>query len=58
MVISIKFHFDLQVGETKLMFYFDLMKGNFSKLCECLFDLIFYVPSTIFQLCKDGSSRV
>ena len=24
----------------------------------CLFDLILYVPSTIFQLCKDGSSWV
>ena len=23
-----------------------------------LFDLIFYVPSTIFQLCRDGSSSV
>ena len=28
--------------------------------CEnvCLFDLLFYVPSTIFQLNKDGSSWV
>ena len=24
----------------------------------CLFDLILYVPSTILQLCRDGSSRV
>ena len=24
----------------------------------CLFDLILYVPSTIFQLCRDGSSWV
>ena len=26
--------------------------------CLCLFDLIFYVPSTIFQLNRDGSSWV
>ena len=25
-----------------------------SLLIFCLFDLIFYVPSTIFQLCRDG----
>ena len=25
---------------------------------HCLFDLIFYVPSTIFQLNRDGSSWV
>ena len=24
----------------------------------CLFDLILYVPSTIYQLCRDGSSWV
>ena len=24
----------------------------------CLFDLILYIPSTIFQLCRDGSSWV
>ena len=24
----------------------------------CLFDLILYVPSTIFQICRDGSSWV
>ena len=24
----------------------------------CLFDFILYVPSTIFQLCRDESSRV
>ena len=24
----------------------------------CLFNLILYVPSTIFQLCRDGSSWV
>ena len=24
----------------------------------CLFDLILYVPSTIFQLCRDGSSWI
>ena len=23
------------------------------ELCLCLFDLILYVPSTIFQLCRD-----
>ena len=27
-------------------------------LCLFLFDLILYVPSTIFQLCRDGSSWV
>ena len=27
-------------------------------LSVCLFDLILYIPSTIFQLCKDGSSWV
>ena len=27
-------------------------------LFVCLFDLILYVPSTIFQLCRDGSSWV
>ena len=27
-------------------------------LSFCLFDLIFYVPSTIFQLNRDGSSWV
>ena len=27
-------------------------------LFVCLFDLILYVPSTIFQLKRDGSSRV
>ena len=26
--------------------------------CLFLFDLIIYVPSTIFQLCRDGSSWV
>ena len=32
---------------------------NFIVLCVCvLFDLIFYVPSTIFQLYRDGSSWV
>ena len=25
---------------------------------DCLFDLILYAPSTIFQLCRDGSSWV
>ena len=35
-----------------------LTKG-LSKQCRfCLFDLILYVPSTIFQLCGDGSSWV
>ena len=28
----------------------------FVYLFVCLFDLILYVPSIIFQLCKDGSS--
>ena len=28
------------------------------QLCACLLDLILYVPSTIFQLNKDGSSWV
>ena len=28
------------------------------QLCFCLFDLILYVPSTIFQLNRDGSSWV
>ena len=27
-------------------------------LFVCLFDMILYVPSTIFQLCQDGSSWV
>ena len=26
--------------------------------CFCLFDLILYVPSTIFQLNRDGSSCI
>ena len=26
--------------------------------CMLLFDLILYIPSTIFQLCRDGSSWV
>ena len=25
-------------------------------ICACLFDLILYIPSTIFQLNRDGSS--
>ena len=25
---------------------------------SCLFDLILYIPSTIFQLCRDGVSSV
>ena len=29
-----------------------------TKWCFCLFDLILYVPSTIFQLNRDRSSRV
>ena len=29
-----------------------------TQACFCLFDLILYVPSTIFQLCRDGSSWV
>ena len=29
-----------------------------SSNCFCLFDLILYVPSTIFQLNRDGSSWV
>ena len=28
-------------------------RGNF-----CLFDLILYIPSTIFQLCREGSPWV
>ena len=32
--------------------------GDYSVLIFCLFDLILYVPSTIFQLNRDGSSRV
>ena len=31
---------------------------NFHQCFVCLFDLILYVPSTIFQLCRDGSSWV
>ena len=39
---------------------FDLLRlGYQSELFTegfvCLFDLILYVPSTIFQLCRDGS---
>ena len=33
-------------------------KTAFSFSVFCLFDLIPYVPSTIFQLCRDGSSWV
>ena len=37
-------------------FFFNL---NIENTCLfCLFDLILYVPSTIFQLCRDGSSWV
>ena len=31
---------------------------NATKTGTCLFDLILYVPSTIFQLYRDGSSWV
>ena len=29
-----------------------------TQVCSCLFDLIVYVPSTIFQLCRGRSSWV
>ena len=29
-----------------------------SSYSYCLFDLILYIPSRIFQLCRDGSSWV
>ena len=32
-------------------------KGNIHSYCF-LFDLILYVPSTIFQICREGSSWV
>ena len=51
------------------MFFFDALKKwqalifhdskklfSFCSGVICLFDLIFYIPSTIFQLCGDGSS--
>ena len=31
---------------------------NFADQIVCLFDLILYIPTTIFQLYRDGSSRV
>ena len=32
---------------------------SFSEYCfVCLFDLVLYIPSKIFQLCRDGSSWV
>ena len=34
------------------------LKFAFALLLFCLFDLILYVPSTIFQLYRDGSSWV
>ena len=36
----------------------DPFKNEGARVCFCLFDLIFYVPSTIFQLNRDGSSSV
>ena len=33
-------------------------KENINLFLFCLFDLILYVPSTIFQLNRDGSSWV
>ena len=35
---------------------FDL--SEMFKIMICLFDVILYVPSTFFQLCRDGSSWV
>ena len=37
--------------------FFKKMKGDYNRLV-CLFDLIFHVQSTIFQLNRDGSSWV
>ena len=36
----------------------DYQTLNWFKLFVCLFNLILYVPSTIFQLYRDGSSWV
>ena len=45
-----------------LLVFFPLIKWYWGKIClpsfVCLFDLIHYVPSTIFQLYRDGSSWV
>ena len=44
-----------QINMTELQFY--LSFGCDTCLSpRCLFDLILYIPSTIFQLNKDGSS--
>ena len=48
----------------QLFFIFNQMFsiGSFGRLgsgiTPCLFNLILYVPLTIFQLCRDGSSWV
>ena len=38
--------------------YEDMTSRRILGFFVCLFDLIFYVPSTIFQLNRDGSSWV
>ena len=34
------------------------VKVHMKRYFVCLFDLILYTPSTIFQLCRDGSSWI
>ena len=36
----------------------EMSDSVYTTVCFCLFDLILYVPSTIFQLNRDGSSWV
>ena len=43
--------------QTLFLFLFCIM-AEIHKMLVCLFDLILYVPSTIFQLNRDGSSWV
>ena len=43
---------------TKLPIYQLLTITDYQTWCFCLFDLILYVSSTIFQLNRDGSSWV
>ena len=41
-----------------VIYYFSAVRETLNSCFVCLFDLILYVPSTIFQLNRDGSSWV
>ena len=49
---------ELNNKEERLKLISSLWKKTEDYLVRFLFDLILYVPSTIFQLCREGSSWV